>query len=90
MGLRYVETAGERRPKVVEIGEARSFSGLILCGHRRHERSNTHDVHGASEIVGLVRHAVSLTTRGSIFMRKWVAPIRALIVPKGCSTVSRR
>src|SRR5674476_1364056 len=27
---------------------------------------------------------------GSVFIRKWVAPIRALIVPKGCSTVSRR
>jgi hypothetical protein len=26
----------------------------------------------------------------SVFIRKCVAPIRALIVPKGCSTVSRR
>jgi hypothetical protein len=26
----------------------------------------------------------------AVFIRKWVAPIRALIVPKGCSTVSRR
>jgi hypothetical protein len=34
--------------------------------------------------------AISLATRGSVFIRKWVAPMRALIVPKGCSTVSRR
>ena len=26
----------------------------------------------------------------SVFIRKWVAPILALIVPKGCSTVLRR
>ena len=31
-----------------------------------------------------------MATRGSVFIRKWVAPILALIVPKGCSTVSRR
>src|SRR5215831_13628670 len=35
-------------------------------------------------------NAISAATRGSVFIRKWVAPIRALIVPKGCSTVSRR
>ena len=34
--------------------------------------------------------AISAATRGSVFIRNWVAPIRALIVPKGCSTVSRR
>jgi hypothetical protein len=34
--------------------------------------------------------AISEATRGSVFIRKCVAPIRALIVPKGCSTVSRR
>jgi len=28
-----------------------------------------------------------VATRGSVFIRKCVAPIRALIVPKGCSTV---
>ncbi len=44
----------------------------------------------AREIVGehVQRHLV-WRTRGSVFIRKWVAPIRALIVPKGCSTVSR-
>src|SRR5712672_2399973 len=34
--------------------------------------------------------AISLATFGSVFIRKCVAPIRILIVPKGCSTVSRR
>jgi hypothetical protein len=34
--------------------------------------------------------AISALTRFSVFIRKWVAPILALIVPKGCSTVSRR
>ena len=33
---------------------------------------------------------ISVATLGSVFVKKWVAPIRALIVPKGCSTVSRR
>ena len=28
-----------------------------------------------------------MATRGSVFIKKCVAPIRALIVPKGCSTV---
>jgi hypothetical protein len=27
--------------------------------------------------------AISVATRGSVFIRKWVARIRALIVPKG-------
>src|SRR5258708_35930394 len=31
-----------------------------------------------------------VATGGSVFIRKCVAPIRALIGPKGCSTVSRR
>jgi hypothetical protein len=34
--------------------------------------------------------AISVATFGSVFIRKCVAPIRAFIVPKGCSTVSRR
>ena len=33
--------------------------------------------------------AISVRTFFSLFIRKWVAPIRALIVPNGCSTVSR-
>jgi hypothetical protein len=34
--------------------------------------------------------AISVAARGKPFIRKWLAPIRALIVPNGCSTVSRR
>ena len=37
----------------------------------------SHDVHDASEIVG-----EDVQTRGSVFIRKWIAPMRALIVPK--------
>src|SRR6185436_9736248 len=35
-------------------------------------------------------NAISLPTLGSVFIKKCVAPIRIFIVPKGCSTVSRR
>jgi len=34
--------------------------------------------------------AISVATFGMVRVRKCVAPMRALIVPKGCSTVSRR
>ena len=34
--------------------------------------------------------AISVRTFFSRFIRKWVAPIQALMVPNGCSTVSRR
>ena len=33
---------------------------------------------------------ISVRTRGSVLVRKWVAPIHALSVPKGCSAVCRR
>src|SRR3546814_10966200 len=33
---------------------------------------------------------ISVATLGSLFIRKCVAPIRALMVPNGCSTVSNR
>ncbi len=50
------------------------------------------DYTGAGVDVGVVDDgvAISVLARGSVFIRKWVAPIRALIVPKECSTVSRR
>jgi hypothetical protein len=34
--------------------------------------------------------AISVATVGSVLVRKCVAPMRAFIVPNGCSTVSRR
>ena len=33
---------------------------------------------------------ISVRTLGSVLVRKWVAPIHALMVPKGCSTIRRR
>ena len=42
-----------------------------------------------SQIVTSTCKAISLATRGGVFIRKWVAPIRALMVPNGFSTVSR-
>ncbi|MEA3085649.1 MAG: hypothetical protein QOC89_3346 [Paraburkholderia sp.] len=33
---------------------------------------------------------ISVLTRSMVPVRKWVAPIHALIVPNGCSTVCRR
>ena len=54
-------------------------------GHRRFDH-----VHSAGEIDGECVRANSEAKRGSVFMRKCMAPIRALIVPNGCSTVSRR
>ena len=35
-------------------------------------------------------NAISVFTFFNRFIRKWVAPMRILMVPKGCSTVSRR
>jgi hypothetical protein len=61
----------------------------LLCPHRRHERLDPDDVHDAREIVGQYVQGHFAATRGSVFIKKWVAHIRAL-VPKGCSTVSRR
>ena len=52
LGLGCVETPKERRHKVVEVGEARGFSELILCPHRCDEWLNADDVHDAGEIVG--------------------------------------
>ena len=61
-----------------------------LCPYRHHERLDADDVHDAGEIVGQYVQRHLAATRFSVFISKWVAPIRALIVPKGCSTVSRR
>ena len=54
--------------------------------NRRHERSDTHDVHDTGQIVGqdVQRHLGGHL--GKALHQEVVAPIRALIVPKGCST----
>src|SRR5262249_61320412 len=55
----------------------------------RHNRLDAKDIQCTRQIVG-EHSAISLATLGRVFIKKRVAAIRILIVPKGCSTVSRR
>ncbi len=68
----------------------RAVLRALLCLQRRQERLDAHDVHHSGEIVGedVQRHFRGNPRR--VFIKKCVAPIRAFIVPNGCSTVSRR
>ncbi len=62
----------------------------LLCPDRRDQTANADDRHQALHVVG--QH-VQRHFGGNVFecfILKCVAPIHALIVPKGCSTVSRR
>ena len=63
---------------------------LTLRLDRLHEVLDADDVEHARQIVGQYTGAISVATFGSVFIKKCVAPIRILIVPNGCSTVSRR
>ena len=57
---------------------------------RAKPRLDADDIHDARQIVSqhVQRHLGG--DLGQRLLKKWVAPIRALIVPKGCSTVPRR
>ena len=61
-----------------------------LCPDRCDERFDADDVHHSRQVVGKHERAISVATFGRVFVKKCVAPIRAFIVPNGCSTVSRR
>jgi hypothetical protein len=54
---------------------------------RSDQRLDPDDVHNASQIIGEDRDG---HLGGSLWERFGVAPMRAFIVPNGCSTVSRR
>ena len=69
---------------------AKAAAAPALCGDRRHQRLDADDIHHPREIVGSTCSAISVATFGSVFMRRCVAPMRALSVPKGCSAVPRR
>jgi hypothetical protein len=55
--------------------------------HRRQEGLDTNDVHDAREIVGEYMQGHLGATFRRRFIRKCVAPIHILSVPKGSSTV---
>ena len=61
----------------------------VLSPHRGDQRLDAHDVQHAREIKASTCNAISVATFGRRFIRKCVAPMRAFIVPNGCSTVSR-
>jgi hypothetical protein len=84
MGLGRVETAlkevgsESQEPRVSQAAIA-AISGLIPTMFMTRVR-----------LYARTERAISAATFGRVLVRKCVAPIRAFIVPNGCSTVSRR
>src|SRR3954465_12677670 len=64
--------------------------GRELGGDGLHQRFDAEDVDHPLHVVGEHLQAHFRTTFSSVLVRKWVLPIHALRVPKGCSTVWRR
>ena len=56
----------------------------------RRSAVQSQDVHRAGKSIGKHVQRHSPATRGSVFIRKWVAPIRALMCRRDLSAVSRR
>ena len=73
------------------LGRAvRSQDGLVSDHDRSHQRLGPNDVHGSCQVIGQDRESHLGGYFWSVLARKCVAPMRAFMVPNGCSTVSRR
>ena len=68
----------------------RSRDGSVSGRDRGHQRLGPDDVHGPCQVIGQDRESHIGGYFWKRLVRKCVAPMRAFIVPNGCSTVSRR
>ena len=74
--------------RVCRVEESRRLPGL--GPHEGNQTLRSKDVQRPLQVVGQDVQAHFRSDPWHVLVRKWVAPIHALIVPNGCSTVCRR